>query len=410
MGHLAITGGDPVRTRPFTEWPVYDDREKQALIETLESREWGIGSTQTESFEREFADFCQAKYAVACTNGTDAIYIALQALGIGPGDEVIIPPYTFIATGIGVLMTGATPVFADIHPGCYNLDPESAAKAITPNTKAIIPVHIAGNPANMDGILELAKQHNLFVMEDSAQAHGAEWRGTRVGALGDLGTFSFQSSKNLSAGEGGAIVTNNEELYERVRSFTNCGRVKGGAWYDHHELAGNHRLGAFQSAVMRVGLTRIEEQMKTREANANYLRSLLGGIEGVDMTSMHPNATRNAYHLGILRYNAEAFGGLAKAKFVEALEKEGIDCASGYLPLYKYYYFQHFAEQTPGYEALYKGKVDYSSVHCPVTERISDHEAVWTFHEMYLGDKSDMDDIAEAISKIQKHADEAKSA
>ncbi|MBZ0257681.1 DegT/DnrJ/EryC1/StrS family aminotransferase, partial [bacterium] len=284
MGRLAIAGGTPVRTKPFSPWPVYDEREEKALIETLHSREWGIGSKQIEDFENEFAEFCGAQHAVTCTNGTDAIYIALQALGIGPGDEVIIPPYTFIATGIGVLMTGAIPVFADIDPDTYNLDPKSVESKITENTKVIIPVHIAGNPADMDGILDLAKRKNLYVMEDAAQSHAAEWRGQRVGPIGDLGTFSFQNSKNLSAGEGGAIVTNDEALAERVRSFVNCGRVKGGLWYDHHELAGNHRLGAFQAAVLRVGLTRLDEQTKRREENAEYLQSLLDGVDGVDMT------------------------------------------------------------------------------------------------------------------------------
>lgn len=408
MGRLAIAGGTPVRTKPFSPWPVYDEREEKALIETLRSREWGIGSQQIEDFENEFAAFCGAQHAVTCTNGTDAIYIALQALGVGPGDEVIIPPYTFIATGIGVLMTGAIPVFADIDPDTYNLDPKSVENKITENTKAIIPVHIAGNPADMDGILDLAKRKNLYVMEDAAQSHAAEWRGQRVGPIGDLGTFSFQNSKNLSSGEGGAIVTNDEALAERVRSFVNCGRVKGGLWYDHHELAGNHRLGAFQAAVLRVGLTRLDEQTKRREENAEHLQSLLEDIDGIDMTKKYEHATRRAHHLGILRYNQQAFKDLPKAKFIEAMEKEGIECASGYLPLYNYYYFQHFAEKTPGYETLYKGKVDYSAVECPVVERICKEESVWLFQETFLGYKSDMDDIAEAIKKILQYADEAK--
>ncbi len=409
MGHLAITGGTPVRTKPFSAWPIYDEREENALIETLHSREWGIGSKQIDEFEAEFAQFCNANYAVACTNGTDAIYIALQALGVGPGDEVIIPPYTFIATGIGVLMTGAVPVFADIHPDTYNIDPKSIETVYTERTKAIIPVHIAGNPADMDGVLDFAKRKNLFVMEDSAQAHAAEWRGKRVGPLGDLGTFSFQNSKNLSAGEGGAIVTNDEELAERVRSFVNCGRVKGGLWYDHHELAGNHRLGAFQAAVLRVGLTRLEDQTKRREQNAQYLESLLAEIDGLSMTKAHEHTTRRVYHLGIIQYNKSGFNGLPKSKFIDALNKEGIECASGYLPLYKYYYFQHFAEKTPGFETLYTGKVDYSQVSCPVVDCICEEESVWLFQETFLGDKSDMDDIAEAIKKIQQHADEANT-
>nr|HQH71347.1 DegT/DnrJ/EryC1/StrS family aminotransferase [bacterium] len=267
MAHLAIRGGTPVRTEPFHPWPVYDDRDKQALIRELEAGQWGIGSPSIDAFEKRFAEFCQARYAVACTNGTDAITIALQALGVGAGDEVIIPPYTFMATAVAVLMANAIPVFADIDPGTYNIDPRSAAEKITPRTKAIIPVHIAGNPADMDGVLALAKKHNLRVLEDAAQAHGAAWKGRRVGALGDCGTFSFQSSKNLACGEGGATVTDSEELAEKLRSFTNCGRVRHGLWYEHHEVAGNHRLGGFQAALLLVGLERVEEQMKRREEN-----------------------------------------------------------------------------------------------------------------------------------------------
>ncbi len=406
MAHLAINGAAPIRRRPFPTWPVYDESEIKALIETLESGIWGIDSPVIEQFEKNFAEFCQAQHVVACTNGTDAIYVALQALGLGPGDEVIIPPYTFIATAIGVLMTGATPVFADIHPATYNIDPQAVEAAVTEHTKAIVPVHIAGNPADMDAILDIAKKNGLYVMEDAAQAHGAQWRNQPVGPLGHLGTFSFQSSKNLAAGEGGALVTNDEALAERVRSFVNCGRVKGGAWYDHHEMAGNHRLSAFQAALLNVGMQRIEEQMNTRSQNACYLAGRINDIEGMEMTGVHEGCTRHAYHLCILRYNSEAFKGLPKAKFVEALEKEGIDCASGYLPLYKYHYFQHFPEQTPTYDALYKGRVDYSKTHCPVAEHASENEGVWLFHEMFLGDQSDMDDIADAILKIQKHIDE----
>ncbi len=407
MPHLAIQGGQPYRTQPFPTWPIFDHREEEALLKTLREDAWGIGSSAIEAFEKNFASFCDAHYAVACTNGTDAIYIAMQALGIGPGDQVIIPPYTFIATGIGVLMANAIPVFADIDPTTYNLDPQAIRKAITPQTKAIIPVHIAGNPAHMDEIMAIAQEHNLWVMEDAAQAHGAEWRDERVGAIGHMGTFSFQSSKNLTSGEGGAIVTNDEALYERLRSFVNCGRVKGGAWYDHHEMGGNHRMGAFQAALLNVGLERMEEQMKIREQNAAYLRSLLNDIEGISMTDSYEKTTRHAYHLGILRYTPQAFQNVPKARFIEALEKEGIPCSSGYLPLIHYSYFQHFAEKTPAYEALYKARVHFDDDCCPECIRICRDEGVWLFQEMFLGTKSDMEDIAGAIQKIQDHADEA---
>lgn len=404
---LAIRGGTPVRSLPFPKWPVYGERDREALIRELENQEWGIGSPSVVEFERKFAEYCGAMYAVSCTNGTDAIYIALQAMGIAAGDEVIIPPYTFIATAIAVLMVNAIPVFADIDPVTFNIDPQSVREKITPRTKAIIPVHIAGSPVDMDAILAIARERGLMVLEDTAQALGAEWRGKRVGTLGHAGTFSFQTSKNLSAGEGGAIVSNDEALADRIRSFTNCGRVKGGAWYDHHEVAGNHRLGGFQAAILCVGLERIEDQMKKREENACYLSGLLGNIPGVSWAGTHAGTTRHAWHLGILRYDAAHFQGLPKKRFVEALAKEGIDCADGYLPLYRYHVFRHFQEKVSAYREIYEGRVDYNQVHCPVCERLCDNEAVWIFQNMLLGDQTDMDDIAEAIAKIQQHADEA---
>ncbi len=409
MTHLAINGGTPVRTKPFAAWPVCDERDKQALIQELENRQWGIGSKSIERFEAEFAQFCGAPYAVACTNGTNAISIALQALGIGAGDEVIIPPYTFIATAIATLSVNAIPVFADIHPETYNIDPAAIESKITPRTKAIIPVHIAGNPADMDTINAIARRHNLSVLEDSAQAVGAEWKGRRTGSLGDAATFSFQSSKNLSSGEGGAVTARDEALADRIRTFTNCGRVKGGAWYDHHEMGGNYRLGGFQATMLLVGLERLEEQMKRREENAAYLQSLLEPIDGISMTGIHEGTTRHVWHLGILRYNGKAFKGLSKPQFVEALNKEGIVSSTGYLPLYHYHFFRHFPETVKAYDAIYKDRVDYNAVECPVCERVCVDEAVWLMQETFLGPKQDMDDVAEAIRKIQQYADEAKA-
>ncbi|RJP20322.1 MAG: DegT/DnrJ/EryC1/StrS family aminotransferase [Candidatus Omnitrophota bacterium] len=406
MAQLAIHGGNPVRSEPFHRWPVFDTRDKQALMETLESGKWGIGAKVTERFEQHFADYCGAQFAVSCTNGTDALYIALQAMGIGPGDEVIVPSYTFMATAISVLMVNAIPVFADIDPETYNLDPESVEKQITPKTKAMIPVHIAGNPAEMDELMRIAEEYSLLVLEDCAQAPGAEWNKRKVGTIGHAGTFSFQSSKNLTAGEGGAIITNDESLADRLRTFTNCGRVKGGAWYDHHELGGNHRLGAFQSALLLVGMERLEGQMKQREENARYLQSLLEGIDGVSFQKSYAGCTRHAYHLGILRYQPQRFKGLAKSRFAEALRKEGIDCSTGYLPVYQYNFFQNFPDRMLAYRDLYEGRVNYRSVQCPHCERVCQDEAIWLFQEMLLGSKEDMDDIVEAIVKIQCHVSE----
>ena len=210
---LALLGGTPVKARPFPTWPQYDENEEKALIDVLHSRIWWrTPGKQTLEFEERFAAYQEAKYGIACTNGTAALEIAVAALGIGLGDEVIVPDFTFIATASAVLSVGAMPVLVDVDPNTYCIDPEKVEALITPRTKAIIAVHIAGHPADMDRLQEIARIHNLSIIEDSSHAHGSEWKGKKIGAIGSIGTFSFQSSKLMTAGEGGLLVTNNEDL------------------------------------------------------------------------------------------------------------------------------------------------------------------------------------------------------
>jgi len=203
MGTLAICGGTPVRTKPFPKWPVFDEREVKALREVVESGQWWgrTPGSRVEQFEQAFARYQHARHAIACTNGTIALYLALRAVGVQPGEEVIVPPYTFIASASSVLDVGAVAVFADIDPTTLTLDPQAVEAAITPRTRAIIAVHIAGRPCDMDSLTEIARKHGLALIEDAAQAHGASWKGRRVGAIGDAGGFSFQASKNITAGE-----------------------------------------------------------------------------------------------------------------------------------------------------------------------------------------------------------------
>ncbi|NLH98320.1 MAG: DegT/DnrJ/EryC1/StrS family aminotransferase [Chthonomonadales bacterium] len=396
---LAIDGGTPVRQKPWPAWPIFGQEEERLLTDVLHSGQWwSVGGRRVPEFEEAFAQLQHAQHAVAVTNGTAAIEIALRALGIGCGDEVIVPPYTFIATASSVLAVGATPVFADIEPSTLNLDAEAAAAAITERTRAIIPVHIGGCPANMDRILAVAQQHGLAVIEDAAQAHLAEWKGKRVGALGDCGTFSFQASKNLNAGEGGAIVTSDPEVYDKCWSVHNVGRTKTGRWYEHHVLGGNFRMTEWQAAILLAQMSRVEEQAERRTANAAHLSSALAAIPGIRVQRAVPEVTRHAYHLYILRYTPEAFGGRSRDEFVRALSAEGVPCASGYVPLYKEVVFQR---KTAGIGSWCRAgrPVDYGAVHCPVCEEVCG-DAVWLFQSMLLADASDMDDIAEAIGRI----------
>jgi len=405
MAKLAIKGGELTRTKPFPKWPVFDEKELVELKEVLYSGVWGVGGSKKREFEEKFAAYQDAKYGVAVTNGTAALEIALRVANISIGDEVIMPAYTFMATATATLHVGALPVFVDIDPETYTLDPTKIEAAITKNTKAILPVHIGGCPANMDEIIRIAKENYLFVIEDACQAWGAEWRGRKVGAIGDLGAFSFQSSKNISCGEGGIIVTNDRRLYELCWSYHNCGRVMDGAWYQHDFPGTNSRMTEFQAAILLVQLTRLKKQTRLREENAYYLSDKLSKIDGIEPLKRDPRVTGHAYHLFIFRYEADKFEGLPKTRFIEALKAEGVPCSSGYVPLYKERFMLNLVNDQ-FLSRKYQKKIDYSRVRLPVTERACYEEAVWLFQYMLLGTREDMDDIVNAIWKIKENAKE----
>lgn len=398
---LAIHGGTPVRSRPWPQWPIFDETEEHAILDVLRSGKWwSVEGTKVREFEEAFARFHDAQFAVCVTNGTAALEVALRAAHIGCGDEVIVPPYTFIATATAVLAVGATPVFVDVEEESLNIDPAKVEEAITPRTRAVIPVHIAGCPADMDGVLEVARKHNLLVIEDAAQAHAAEWKGTKVGAIGDMGCFSFQASKNLNAGEGGAVITNDPHWADQIWSVHNVGRVRGGRWYEHHVLGGNFRMTEFQAAILLCQLRRLPEQTERRTRNAQKLTELLSQIPGIRPPRPDPRVTRHAYHLYIFRYNKEAFGGRPREEFLRALNAEGVPCSAGYVPLYKERVFVN----RPASNDLCRRSMlkDYSKVYCPVCERACAEEAVWLYQNMLLGDEEDMADIATAIAKVQR--------
>ena len=403
MAKLAIKGGEPARTKPFPKWPVFDEKELAALREVLYSGVWGIGGSKKKEFEEKFAAYQDAKYGVAVTNGTAALEITLRVAGIGVGDEVIMSAYTFMATATATLYVGALPVFVDIDPETYTLNPTRIEAAITENTKAILPVHIGGCPANMDDIARIAKDNYLFIIEDACQAWGAEWRGRKVGAIGDLGAFSFQSSKNISSGEGGIIVTNDRRLYELCWSYHNCGRVMDGALYQHDFPGTNSRMTEFQAAILLVQMTRLKEQTRLRNENAHYLSEKLSKIDGIEPLKRDPRATGHAYHLFIFKYDAEKFYGLPKTRFIEALKAEGVPCSSGYVPLYRERFILNLVDDQ-FLSHKYRRKIDYGRVKLPVTEKACYEEAVWLFQYMLLGTREDMDDIANAIWKIKENA------
>jgi len=408
MAVLAINGGPKVRTEGWPAWPPDDPGFLENLKQVIESGVWGTGGEFTTRAAQMMAEYHGAKYAVALSAGTTALEVALRALGVGVGDEVIVPPYTFIATASSVIAAGGVPVFVDIEPDTLNIDPARIEEAITEYTKAIIAVHIGGAPADMDAIMEIAGKHDLKVVEDCAQAHGAEYQGRRVGALGHAGAFSFQSSKNVTAGEGGMVLTNDPEVYSRAWSTVNVGRVPEGAWYDHRVMGWNYRLTQFQGALICRGMELLPEHFELRYRNGQYLSERLAQVEGVGLQKQTHPSNRSAYHLYIFTYDREAFGGLPRARFLPALSAEGIPVSSGYNPLYREGLFREAWDpnEFPWAPQFYQGKVRYDQVSCPVCEHVCDDGAFWMSQRTGLADEQAMDDIADAVLKVQQNLSE----
>ncbi|MBT6130179.1 MAG: DegT/DnrJ/EryC1/StrS family aminotransferase [Candidatus Marinimicrobia bacterium] len=395
MTKLAIHGGNPIRRKPFPEWPRPTSELKDAIIATLENEGWGVGSSAISRFEEKFAEFHDAKYCISTSSGTTALWVLLKAAGVKAGDEVIVPPYTFIATASAVLMANAVPVFVDIDPNTFNIDANLIEAAVTEKTKAIMPVHISGNPANMDAILAIGKKHGIPILEDAAQAHGAEWNGTKVGALGLGGIFSFQTSKNMSAGEGGAIVSNNEAFYEKCFSYHNCGRTKGGEFYEHSFLGGNFRLNAMATSMLIPQIDSIKIDMKLRDMNRQKLDNAIGQIEGISLNGKYDGTTRESNHIYLTRYDSNAFHGIPREKFFKAMQAEGVYTYMGYTPLYREKLFVTDANEYPWLKGY-----DYGALQMSVTERLADEEAVWLKQNHLLGDAQDIRDIIDAFEKV----------
>ena len=402
---LALLGGEPVRSAPWPQWPDARDEDVSAVAEVVRSAKWWrYAGDETAAFEREFASYHDARYAVAVNSGTTALDIALQALGIGPGDEVIVPAYTFQATASCVLLANAVPVFADVDAATMNIDPESVAAAITDRTRAIIPVHLAGLPADLERLREIAEPRGILLLEDAAQAHGAVWRGRKVGALGDAGAFSFQASKNLPAGEGGLVLTNDEGVAARAAALHDCGRVPGRPFYEHHIIGYNFRMTEMQAALLRSRLRRLEQETDRRFRLGRRLTRRLRALPGIEPLDPEPaDGDRRAYHLYPVRLHPAQLDGLKRDLFMEALRAEGIPCMEGYgRPLYRNPVFVQGTFRGGGCPVTcgrYSGSVDYRSVFCPVTERLCE-EIVWLFHNLLLGSESDVDDIARAFEKV----------
>ncbi len=402
----ALLGGKPIRTEKFPSWPVIADNDETALVTVLRKGRWNrLDGNYTQQFEETWARTLGAKHCLATANGTSALFASLNALGIGPGDEVLVPPYTFVATVNVVLLQHALPVFVDTDPETFQMDARRVEAAITSRTRCILPVHLGGSAADLDLILEVARRRKIPVLEDACQAHLAEWRKRKVSTWGALGCFSFQASKNLNSGEGGAIISDDADLIAFCSSFHNQGRGAPGAGFSYVRNGSNLRLTEFQAAILLEQLKRLEEQSRTRERNAEYLTNHLREIPGISPARMYEGCTRNAYHLYMFRYDKAHFAGLPRSRFLKALQAEGIPGSGGYSPLNKEPFLKNTL-QSRAYRSVYSEKelkAWEERNHCPANDRLCE-EAVWFTQTMLLGPRRDMDQIADAIRKIQKHA------
>jgi dTDP-4-amino-4,6-dideoxygalactose transaminase len=402
MTDLAIRGGVPVRSAPYPAWPHHDEAERTQLLEVLDSgRWWASQGTKVHEFERSWGSLHDTEPAVAVTNGSHSIEVALLALGIGAGDEVIVPSWTFVATAASVLMVNAVPILVDVELDTGCVDPDAVLDAITARTKAVIAVHIAGHPADMDRLAALCTDHDLLLIEDCAHAHGSIWNGHMVGTLGDAGSYSFQASKLMTGGEGGAVVSRRSDVLATARSFADCGRRPGEWFYSHYVLGGNYRMTEWQGAVLLAQLARFEEQAARRDTNATLLNAELAGIAGVVPQARDARCGRQANYCYVVRIDADEFG--AEREPVRlALEAEGIPLTMSYPPVHRLDLFRDPDGFAPRWRDR-NGMQDFATLSLPVTERLAS-TTLWFTTSVLMGSAADALDVVEAVAKVQKFA------
>ncbi len=401
---LALKGGTPVRVQPFPAWPQTETTDEDNLLKSLRNHRWCTFDGEfIPKFEKVWAEKTGSRGCVMTPCGTHALHMALELLGVGPGDEVIVSPYTYIATIDAILLCYALPVFADSDLETFQLDPDDVERRISEHTRAILPVHIYGAPANLDRILAIARKHRLPVIEDACQSHLVEWRGKKVGTLGAAGCFSFQESKILPGGEAGALVSDDEDLISKAYSFRDFGSdLKSGGY----TLRGTkYRISDFAAAVLMAQVTRFEDIAARREQNAAYLRESLTRIPGLVPQKHYPESTRQNYYCFGVRYDPAHFNGLARSKFIQAMRAEGIPISAGYPPLNKEPYLEANLASRGFRRVFGEARLERyrDENRCPQNDELCASSLVLP-HECLIGRQSDVEDILEASIKIQKNS------
>jgi len=392
----------------FPKWPIYDDAEIFALYDVIKSGKWWCGSPGVHqgenvwAFQEDFAKLQEAKHCVAVFNGTVAIEVALLSLGVGLGDEVIVSDYTFVASASAIVATNAVPIFCDIDPNTLVMDVDKVEGLITEKTKAIIPVHLGGNPVEMDLLMEIAEKYNLNVVEDSSHAHGSRYKGKRVGNWGDAGTFSFQASKVLTSGEGGAIITNNEKLADLMYSISDCGRRKDEYFYNHYIYGTNYRMSEYQAAVLRSQIKKFPDQHKLRNENAKFLMEKLNQIDGIQVMKPTPGTEELGWYVYPIVFIPEKFGGITKEDFYKKFNDNGIPIVDCYPPLHSLDCFKNVnLKKGIDYSNANWGRTKSDDKNFPVVSDIYSRSIEFP-HEMLLASKDKLNYLVDFIKSLQK--------
>jgi dTDP-4-amino-4,6-dideoxygalactose transaminase len=407
MSVLAITGGSPVRTAPYPTWPHLDESDVDAVSSVVRSGQvggWPEPGPNASKFANGFAAYQGAAHGIVMVNGTVTMEVALKALGIGWGDEVIVPALTFAATAYAAIAAGALPVIVDVDPNHLTIDPDAVEAAITPRTRAIMPVHLGQQMADMDRVMAIAAGHGLHVVEDCAHAHGQRWRDRGAGCIGDFGSFSHQSSKLLTSGEGGTLLCNDERLARLAHSLIDCGRAKDGAEQEY-TFGANYRLGELQAALLVGGLARFEAQRAERAAAATEFERLAVQVPGVRLYPRDERITRSSFYRFIFAVEDEAFAGAGNERVVEALEAEGIPAEIQYPPMSRYELFQPSLSRLP-VAVVHADRLDPAKMSFPVAEKAALREAVYLNENIFRAGSQGIQDAIEALAKIQSHASE----
>ena len=415
MSKLAILGGEATRTKPYPQWPVHDERDIEAVTRVINSGNWGgypYPGPETRRFLKLFAEMQGGGHPVAAVNGTVTMEVALRASDIGWGDEVIVPAYTFQATAAAPIAAGAIPVIVDIDPETYCVDPDGVRAAITEKTRAIIPVHLGAQMADMDAIMEIADEHDLVVIEDCAHAHGARWRGQGAGTIGHFGSFSLQSSKILTSGEGGVLLCRTKQLAAKAAGIVNCGRSHDPETMeetgDYYVMGANYRMSELACALAAVGVERLPEQAKQREQMLGYMEESLSEVPGVRLLKRDERHTTRSFYRFIFAVEPEVFGA-EHEEICAALYAEGIPCWVGYEAMHNYTLFQPQLSRLAVPRA-FPEYFNFEAMDLPEAARACEHEAVWLDESIFRDGPEGVDDAITALKKIQGSAGELRAA